>query len=138
MDEIKNKWSEWIFFKDLNKLPEISAVYQIRGTKDLVPIFTQRLGGIDYEGILDIGQTSNLRVRMTDFWGAAGKENSNYSHQAGVIFLKRNYKNLFPTEGLQFRYLIQNNETTTREMEKQEIQNYIEKFRELPPLNSQE
>lgn len=132
-------WSKWEFFKNLNKLPEISVIYQIRCVdSNLKPISIHRLGGIDKDGILDIGNSVNLRVRMTDFWGAAGKGKISYSHQAGVIFTKRNYRKIFLVESLQFRYLRQKDKFSAREAEKRELKKYIKRFFELPPLNSQE
>ena len=139
MKEKIKKWSRWIFFKNLNRLPEIAVIYQIRCVDSkLRPIPIHRLRVIDKDGILDIGNSANLRVRMTDFWGVAGKRKLSYSHQAGVTFSKRNYRKIFPIEGLQFRYLIQIDKSSAREAEKRELKKYINRFFELPPLNSQE
>jgi len=138
-EKVKNNWSKWIFFKDLNKLPKIPVVYQIRCLGlNFNPIPICRLKRIDKNGIIDIGHTVNLRTRMSDFWGAAGKGKPSYSHQAGVNFLKRNYKKLFPVEKLQFRYLSQKDKSSARKIEGEEIKKYIKKFFEFPPLNSQE
>jgi len=128
-----------MFFKDLNKIPEIIVIYQIRCVNSkLFSISTNRLGGVDNGGILYIGKATNLRVRMTDFWGAAGQRNPNYSHSGGQTFTRRNYGTHFPVERLQFRYLIQEDGRAAREAEKEEILAYIKRFWELPPLNSQE
>lgn len=133
------KWSKWGFFKNLNRLPKIPAIYQIRCVdSNFKPIPICRVGGVDKEGIIDIGNSINLRVRMLDFWGAAGKGKPSYSHQAGVNFLKRGYKKLFTIERLQFRYSPQRDKSSARKVEKREFKKYRKRFLELPPLNSQE
>jgi excinuclease UvrABC nuclease subunit len=77
-DSILN-WSKW---RRLNKsnwkiIPENPGVYYIRYVnKSDRPVNILRLGGVDKDGIIYIGETGrNLRNRLRNFWRWTGSGN---------------------------------------------------------------
>lgn len=134
------KWSNWITFSEikLSGLPSAPAIYQIRCLgNNSKPIPVLRTNGADRDGILDIGHTNKMRVRMIDFWGAVNGNNS-YSHSAAWRFCNYKLSKRFPIDKLQFRYFRTKSKGAARNIERKELMKYGKRFMELPPLNSSE
>lgn len=141
------KWTDWKELRRGRKGEPLHccdyfgpAVYKIILTrKDFPknpPIEIGRLGGVDKEGILTIGQTGNLRERLRSF--VAGWRNA-HAHSAGVLLWIRE-KSLRPAGknadfNCAYSFLrAPSNDEDRKRWEKEEIQIYLKKFHEVPPL----
>ena len=130
----KNAYSRWkpMSQKTFEKIPEEPGVYLIR-CRDHP---TNRLLRTDQEGVLDIGESSNLRKRITRFYFcASGKVER--GHSAGCRFANRKLSRHFPLDQLEIKWKIAESKAAAREAEGELLRKYEKKFGELPPLNTQ-
>jgi hypothetical protein len=103
----KISWTPWTLIKE--SCPENAAVYKIallRSFEPLEPIIIPRLLGEDKEGILVIGQTTQMNIRRQGFISG--------SHSEGILWDKlERYTALqrkFPDYALGYCYSIMENE----------------------------
>lgn len=133
-------WSEWKNFCDINfkDIPQTAGIYYIRCTgKAKNPIKIPRVGGIDKEGIIYIGESGkNLMKRIKSFWFSAKNKNTN-THVAGVNYKYWGYSKKFPLKSLQICYRTYRNETRSKKTEADCLWEYRKEkgLIELPPLN---
>src|SRR5262245_23994610 len=82
-----------------------SGVYRIRAFgRDAKPMVISRAKGGDALGILHIGQSVDLGVRIRTFRQAA--EGLKARHQAGMEFYRWGFMEVFPLDQLRFDYVI--------------------------------
>jgi hypothetical protein len=133
------EWSDWIPFSEISRhnIPERPGVYIIRYSRIKgVPAKINRAYGIDKQGTLSIGETSNLKDRLRGFNRTIKGNIRRSNHAAGWYYVSCRYDRLFRKDGLQFRYKVTN---TKEEAERKEfilLARYRNKFLDLPPLNN--
>jgi hypothetical protein len=133
-------WSDYKKFVDVDwrKIPTNPGVYYIRCVNESgKPINIQRLGGVDKEGIVYVGETGNsLRKRLRDFWKTAHNFRID-RHRAGWNYSYYGFNNTFPLKSLQFSYLSCKNKAHSQSLEFDCLWEYrkTKKYIDLPPLN---
>ena len=124
-------WTDWKILKDLDlsSIPKKPGAYIIGAHRAI-----NRASGTDENGILDIGESDDLKVRITSF-----KQCSNGSrqkgHMAGWRFRNFNFSDVFPHEKLWVRWKECNSKEEAYILEGELLQTYISQHYELPPLN---
>lgn len=131
-------WSNWKRFCKINweSIPENPGVYYIRCVNKFdKPITIIRLGSVDKEGIVYIGETGrNLRNRLRNFWENAKDYKAN-RHRAGWNYSNLGYSKKFPLEYLDVCYMSCRDKEHTGRVEAENLREYRKKFIDLPPLN---
>ncbi len=110
------------------------GVYRIRAFHHRgKPIRVPRALGIDYEGVIDIGESDNLIKRLSYFWGrATGKS---YSHSAADEYISWEMRRHWPLELLRFDFIHVDDKTAAEKLELKMIDEYRARFYDRPPLN---
>ena len=110
------------------------GVYRVRiFNTDGKPSPIRRALGVDTDGILDIGESNNLRKRLREFWGCArGKY---YPHSAGIEYRKWKLDQHWPLEQLHFDFIHVREKADAEKLELRMIDNYRKQFYDRPPLN---
>jgi len=98
---------------------------------EFIPI--DRILGTDPEGVLYIGQTGSDHRRIAKLRSSLSPGPMRYIHHAGIRY-KKNQKlqNHFPSDRLCITFKPVSN---PKSVESKEIQDYFNKFGEVPPLN---
>lgn len=134
------RWSNWKSFinVDWKRIPINPGVYYIRCVNNSGrPINIVRLGGVDKEGIIYIGETGRkLRNRLQDFWETAHDYKLN-RHRAGWNYSYWGYGKKFPLKYLQVSYMSCRNKEHSQRVETECLVEYRKKkkYIDLPPLN---
>lgn len=116
---------------ELGKRP---GVYRIRAFDSQGnPIPVRRLNGVDPLGILHIGQSVKLGVRVRSFRQAA--EGLRGPHHAGIEFKRWNFEQLFPVQHLQFDYVLVQDQERAIALERQLHEGYRRQYLDRPPLD---
>lgn len=130
----KNIYSRWkpLRQKTFEKIPTEPGMYLIRCQCHQ----TNRLLGLDKEGVLDIGESSNIRKRIKQFLAcASGKRKK--GHSAGCRFANRRLSRYFPLDQLEIKWKDTGSKDAAKKLEGELLRNYEKIFGELPPLNAQ-
>jgi hypothetical protein len=118
--------------EEIRKIPPKPGVYKIsRFDKDDNPIEITRFFGIDKEGIIDIGESHNLRERLMNF--KRNIENGKGGHMAGWRYYFLKLHNKVPI--LKFNYEVCNTKEEAYKKEHAMMKKYLDEHKELPPLN---
>lgn len=129
-----NNWNELTDLQ-IKNIPSKPGAYKIRICKSKCkPIKINRFIGVDKDGIIDIGQSKDLRNRLRTFKKCV--ETHDYGgHMAGWRFnyLKLSQKLKFPI--LEFTYKKCNSKKQAYEQEHKWMKEYVHEHKELPPLN---
>ncbi len=116
---------------ELNGKP---GIYRIRVfTEQEEPLPIQRLGGVDSAGILHIGKSINLGVRIRMFRQAA--EGRKASHHAGLEFSDWHFERLIPQKLLRYDYYKTTSEPEALMLERMLHVEYRRKLLDRPPLD---
>ncbi len=135
---------DWEKLQDLasNKFPGVEnkpGVYFIRWKKLESPVTINRLAGSDSNGLLYIGESEDLRKRFQRIWRGIEKVNKT-SETPNTLSRRIVFCNLHEEINLDEYEIAWQYLSTKIEAQVQEaaaLKLYIEKFRELPPLNLQ-
>jgi len=100
------------------------------------PRMIGRAGGDDHEGLLDIGETSNLRNRFQEILETIKPSTTRSEHSAIWRYVAFGCDRKFPSANLQFQYGESDTWTDAKREEFQLVMWYIERFLEPSPLNS--
>ncbi len=116
-------------------LPETKGIYKIIALdKNGDPNPISRIGGNDTDGVLYIGKANNISWRIGDLTKAILTNYKSENHSGGEMYNKsRIIKNLFPKENLGVIFV---ECLDDRRQEINELTIYLDRFGELPPLNS--
>jgi hypothetical protein len=110
------------------------GVYRLFAQKDNHPYPIPRLLETDLEGTLYLGKANSFVKRVIDLKKSLLPEYRSETHNAGKRYKKLTpLQNKFPVSDLMV-HLTKDNDPAERE--KQEIESYINKFGEVPPLNA--
>lgn len=115
-------------------LPESGGVYHIRCIKDNKVIKINRVLGTDNLGILYIGKSDNLRERLRMLWRVLNPNLKATAHTFGTKYNGNNkLKKVFPLKTMYVSF-----ETTSepKNLETKLLNQYFDKFGEVPPFNS--
>ncbi len=126
-------WSEWYALKtlDFNIIPLESGVYKIRWAIRGKPQLIPRANGDDGSGLLYIGETKNLRLRIKNFWRAIQGRGR---HTAGWTYKYYEFNKKFKPEQLEVQWG-ECPEYERLEWEDFLLEEYGGKYLDKPPLN---
>lgn len=109
------------------------GVYRIRAFTDRnEPMTINRVNGIDSLGILHIGKSKNLGLRIRTFRQAA--EGLKASHHAGCEFHKWGFESIIPRDRLRYDHVVTRTEQEALKMERYLHEEYRKKYF-APPLD---
>ena len=126
------KFSNQNFWKEIPNKSGVYFVFSINNKN--IPIETQRLFCNDVNGILYIGKSEDLRSRIRILWRVLQPNLKTTAHTFGTKY--NNYKTLrnnFHLESFAVQYIESN---TPKKLESKLLDEYINKFGEVPPFNS--
>lgn len=132
-----NRWMDWfnINGKCNHQGP---AVYKVRligvnGNRCQL----ERLLKADQEGIMCIGNTSNMEQRRKQFLSGVSRA-TGHSEMNLICYLKAytNFPNRFKDTNFQYSFCECSDVTESRKEEEKLIKSYFKEFGEVPPLNS--
>jgi hypothetical protein len=126
-------WTQWVLLQtvalDWKMVPIGAGTYMIAAHRRL-----QRAVGVDEEGILDIGTSKRLRMRLNEFWQCA-KNSKRRGHMAGWRFAEYNMTKHFPLETLHVCWRPAETADEAAYEEARLIDEYVHQHMESPPLN---
>jgi len=129
------EWSDWFSFEcpdDITDIvPKRPGIYQVRHVKDKVAQPVQRFNGQDDQGLLYIGQTTNLRRRLREFMKSACSGTA--GHSAGRTFHMYYAVRLKPDD-LEFSWLAVSI-GKAKTLERKLLDRYQKRYLDRPPLN---
>ena len=99
-----------------------------------IPI--NRAIGTDKQGNLDIGESNNLKRRLSDFYGCATGTRKK-GHRAGWRYYYLKLDKAFPLGELWLKWTTTDSKESAYQIEGKLLQSYLKKHGELPPLNYQ-
>lgn len=126
-----SEWSEWHALADLelSAVPVKPGAYIISAARPI-----QRSIGEDILGVLDIGESLNLRQRIRDFIRCATRHGDE-GHMAGWRCAFFRFERLYPFSALRVRWLATATKAEAYEIEGRLFLEYLLAHAELPPLN---
>jgi hypothetical protein len=123
-------WSPWQPLLDnYLKAPEKPGAYFIARDRPI-----NRLNDADPDGIIDIGESNNLYVRLSSFVGCARLTRKS-GHMAGSRFGKYNFSKILPMDRLRVSWKVARDKPAAVRLEASLMNIYFSKHFELPPLN---
>lgn len=131
-------WSSWypIEKRYLTHFPSSPGVYAlcVRAEDNTRRVGIHRCHGVDPDGLLDFGQTVNLRNRLSALFRCLADANQS-GHMAGWRYAYLGMKRVFPLERLAVSYLCTKTQEEAKARESSLLLDYAERHYELPPLN---
>lgn len=129
-----NNWDgwepEWLKLTEHHKsAPAVPGAYIICADRPIA-----RAVGTDENGILTVGESANLRRRLSDFVRCAGREGAT-GHMAGWRFARSPFGTVFPLESLWVSWYPTIDKTAAYAKEGELLALYLAEHFELPPLN---
>ena len=110
------------------------GVYRIRVFTDRnEPMKIHRVNGVDSLGILHIGKSKNLGLRIRTFRQAA--EGLKAAHHAGCEFHEWGFENIIPRNRLRYDYAITRTDQEALKMERYLHEKYRKTYFYRPPLD---
>lgn len=123
-------WTDWLpLLKNARDIPCSPGAYMIAAHKAI-----NRAVGEDVEGILDIGESVNLRKRIRDFIGCA-QGTRQLGHMAGWRYHEYDLAPHFPLESLFICWHTAASKPEAYALEGAMLKAYLQQHKELPPLN---
>lgn len=138
MDEIIfSKWENWSDINE-NKNYQGPAFYAVRLLIDGVVVPIPRFLGVDSEGLLTIGMTTNLEKRRRQFMQGIkmGKGHSAGNLLYKLMGLNSLFKNTRSNASFEISFTKVPNKQVALEYESKSTNEYFERFGEVPPLAS--
>ncbi|MFH0978973.1 MAG: hypothetical protein V1837_06775 [Candidatus Woesearchaeota archaeon] len=126
--------SEWLILDELEvkKVPSKPGAYKISVFKaDGTPIRINRFLGVDPEGVIDIGESTDLHARLQNF--KRNIEKGSGGHMAGWRFHFLKLYEKFKI--LKFSFEVCATKEQAYKKEYAMMKRYIDEHKELPPLN---
>ena len=126
-------WSAWFPLDPqtiATKAPPRPGSYKISCGKRI-----ERLVGEDEDGVLMIGESSDLQYRIGQFHRTVLDPKTS-SHSEGNTFYNLAMREHFPISTLRFRFAVTESKREARALEEKELNDYENVHLELPPLNT--
>ena len=125
------KWTGWCPLSSvIGEVETAPGAYVVRVRNQSF----NRFVGTDKLGILDIGETGNLRSRLRDFIKCA-KNPKATGHMAAWRYSYLGLGRMFPLDELEVRWSICKDKEEAVKKEAEVMRKYVDKHYELPPLN---
>jgi hypothetical protein len=133
-------WQEWFELCNETVWPQSYGIYRIRITsREGIPIAIARLGGVDPDGILDIGWSGHrtaksdrsLGQRLWEFWQG---RNHSAAYTYGLALVMMSEMPTFRGHRLWASIVVLADEAI-KKGEQDAIRAYFNRFLELPPYN---
>lgn len=130
------QFSGWLGF-DIDPEHAGPAVYQFRLVEADAPVRLGRMLGVDQDGILVIGCTTNMLNRCyqsrSGWRKASGSSTMNW-----LYYIERHtpFRDHHPTARFEYRFAVAESEAQVVEWEERLLKSYFRRFGELPPLNA--
>ncbi len=133
-------WQDWFELCGTTVWPRSYGIYRIRiSNREGVPIEISRLGGLDSDGILDIGRSGlrtaksdrSLGQRLWEFWQG---RNHSAAYTFGLARALMSGMPLFQGHRLWASIVVLADEAI-KKAEEDAIREYFDRFLELPPYN---
>lgn len=124
-------WTDWVKLEglDLKSVKNEPGTYVIATRQEIT-----RVVGKDADGLLDVGESENLRDRLNSFIRCA-KNPDSCGHMAGVRFAFLGFSESFPFDSLWVRWFIAKDKNAAYTAEGGILKTYVTLHKELPPLN---
>jgi len=116
---------------EVRKRPGVYRIRAFNSQGQAMPV--RRLNGLDPLGILHIGQSIKLGVRVRTFRQAA--EGLRAPHQAGIQFNYWGFAGIFPLQHLRFDYVLVQSQNEAIRLERQLHEEYRRQYLDRPPLD---
>lgn len=129
-------WTDWLAFETRpNHFG--AAVYRLRLVVGNKPVPIPRLLGVDHDGLLVVGQTSNMNQRHIQSLSA--RKSANGSSTMNLLYYWERFTELprrFPGFGYEYQFVPVESVDVAKAHEAQLIKQYVCRFADRPPLNS--
>jgi len=127
-------WSKWnslakMHGSGFSMISEGAGAYAIATTKLKIP----RVVGIDRHGLLYVGESSDMRLRIRAFYDSI--ERGHQTHVAGWQYNLVELERCAPVESLRVRWLPTKTRQEALEAQTKLLHDYVVNHCELPPLN---
>jgi len=131
-----SRWSDWLLFQPehFESIPTSSGIYEIRWAVDGRPQPINRVNGVDESGLLYIGKTRFLRLRIASFWRYIKSERKEPPNAAAYAYVFYSYYFKFKPEQLEVRWMTLSEDKIDMERERL-LFYYAMKYFDRPPLN---
>lgn len=121
--------------QEIKKVPPQEGAYIVRAKNEYAKIqVVRRCVGEDEHGILDVGESKNLRQRLGALLNCMG-DATQTSHMAGWRYAYLGMNELFPIDRLEFAYRTTEDKEAAYALEGKILEAYVRRHYELPPLN---
>ncbi len=133
--KIRNSWKE-IGEKSNYKKAAAYKIHLVNKKGEKVHI--KRFVGTDTDGVLCIGSTNNMDVRLKKFIYSrkTGKKGHSEAQLLNLIESFNNFKQRYKNYKLQYCFWEKPSKKKAKKEEERLIKKYVKKFGEVPPLNS--
>jgi len=114
---------------DLTLVPGSPGAYQVATNRPLA-----RTVGVDPLGIIDIGESTNLRKRLKNFMRCAAQRGQE-GHMAAWRYNHFHLERHLPLASLRVRWVVTKDKPAAYRAECKMLNRYLHRHCELPPLN---
>jgi predicted GIY-YIG superfamily endonuclease len=130
----KLEWTNWKPLCNLkfDEIPNEPGIYEVRWAIDGKPQPINRVDGVDDQGLLYIGVSLNLQLRIKNFLRRI--KGGKAPHTAGHTYVAFNFERKFKSENLEIRWSLLSKEEL-KNAESKLLEEYVKKFLDKPPLN---
>lgn len=122
----------WRLLLSLNtcNVPHKPGAYVIAASRPI-----NRTVRTDNSGVLDIGEAVDLKKRLATFVACASGRRAK-GHSAGVRYYALDLGKAFPIDSLYFQLHATSTKKQAYQTEGRLLSKYVQKYKELPPLNN--
>ena len=134
--DLRINWSGWTPVSEVTSHSSC-AVYRIRTTQSGKPIKIARFLGVDQQGLLSYGMTTNMKSRLRSF--NHGLQRGTANSEANLMRLLRLFtklNRLYPNSRLDYSFMKYGSKAEADLIEEILIKAYVIQYGEVPPLNS--
>ncbi|MBM4037389.1 MAG: hypothetical protein FJ290_02645 [Planctomycetes bacterium] len=125
-------WTDWHKLKDIDfsAVPPQPGAYVIATNRSI-----RRAIGVDPDGVLHVGESSDLRYRLRAFLRCASGGGDYEGHMAGWRYAHFRLDRHFPLSSLRVKWRVTKSKPEAYHAEGHFLLSYLRKHCELPPLN---
>jgi hypothetical protein len=121
--------------EEIKKVPVKEGAYIVRAKNEYSKVqVMRRCVGEDEHGILDVGESQNLRQRLGALLNCMC-DATQTGHMAGWRYAYLGMNELFPLDRLEFAYQTTKDKDAAYALEGKILEAYVRRHYELPPLN---
>ena len=116
-------------------LDDTPGVYKVLPPNDKWPNGICRFLGTDKERVLFYGETGRLKGRLDDLLASIARGNGPHV-EGNLIYILNEQVDRFEMREVMFCYKCEENEKAAKTKEQRLLKKYVQRFGELPPINS--